>query len=254
MLEQVNNQGKQKQSNAQAPLVKEDLRVIDGVPFITGAIFDCDGTLLDSLDAWRGIEGVLAHEAGVEVSTEERALFTTFTIPEVATYFHEVYSLGKNVSAVQDLINEYMMNYYHNEATLLPGVRVFLESCARANVAMSVASSSASAYLEAGLTGTGIREYFSAVVSVDDVGASKREPRIFNYSRELIGTPKATTWGFEDSVYAMNTLHAAGYPVLGLYDEGEKITFTELQSIADLSIRSFDEVRISPDGLFVSLL
>lgn len=164
MTEQVNNQGKQKQSNAQAPLVKEDLRVIEGVPFITGAILIA--TARCSIRSMRGAASrvCLLMKPAWKMSTEERALFTTFTIPEVATYFHEVYALGKNVSAVQDLINEYMMNYYHNEATLLPGVRVFLESCARANVAMSVASSSASAYLEAGLTGTGIREYFSAVV------------------------------------------------------------------------------------------
>ena len=75
---------------------------------------------------------MLAHEAGVEVSTEERALFTTFTIPEVATYFHEVYALGKNVSAVQDLINEYMMNYYHNEATLFRSMMWELQSANRA--------------------------------------------------------------------------------------------------------------------------
>ena len=51
---------------------------------IEGAIFDCDGTLLDSLDSWRGLEGVLSQEAHVQVTPEERALFTTFTIPEVA--------------------------------------------------------------------------------------------------------------------------------------------------------------------------
>lgn len=224
---------------------------IADVPAITGAIFDCDGTLLDSLDAWRGIEGVLACEARVDVTPEERALFTTFTIPEVAAYFHETYALGTSVSAVQSLINEYMMNYYRNEASLLPGVREFLESCARANIAMSVASSSSPAYLEAGLSGTGIRDFFSAVVSVDEVGASKREPRIFDYACNRMGTNKTTTWGFEDSVYAMKTLHRAGYPVLGLYDEGEKISFEELESIADLSIMSFKEISVSPAGFFV---
>ena len=224
---------------------------LQNIPSITGAMFDCDGTLLDSLGAWRGLEEMLATEAGVEVSLEERARFTTFTIPEVAAYFHEVYALGKNAQAVQDLIGEYMMNYYRHEATLLPGVREFLESCARSNVAMSVVSSSAPEYLEAGLLAAGIREFFSAVVSVDDIGSSKRTPHIFDYARARLGTAKATTWGFEDSLYAMSTLHQAGYPVLGLYDEGEHVSFEQLEDVTDLVVMSFEEVKVSSEGFFV---
>ncbi len=224
---------------------------LQNIPPITGAMFDCDGTLLDSLGAWRGLEEMLAKEAKVVVSLEERALFTTLTIPEVATYFHKTYALGKNAQAVQDLINEYMMNYYRHKATLLPGVREFLESCVRANVAMSVVSSSAPAYLEAGLSAAGIREFFSVVVSVDDVGSSKRTPHVFDYTCARLGTAQATTWGFEDSLYAMSTLHQAGYPVLGLYDKDEQVSFEQLKRAVDLAITSFEEVKISPAGFFV---
>ena len=44
---------------------------------ITGAIFDCDGTLLDSLNAWQGLEGELSQAVRVKVTPEERAQFAT---------------------------------------------------------------------------------------------------------------------------------------------------------------------------------
>ena len=37
-----------------------------------GVIFDCDGTLIDSMDAWRDLEGELGRRAGVELTSEDR--------------------------------------------------------------------------------------------------------------------------------------------------------------------------------------
>ena len=39
-----------------------------------GVIFDCDGTLIDSMDAWRNLEGELGHRAGVELTAEDSVL------------------------------------------------------------------------------------------------------------------------------------------------------------------------------------
>lgn len=211
---------------------------------ITGAIFDCDGTLIDSLEAWRGIEGFLLDEARVSVTSAERALFATFTIPEIATYFHEHYGLYAHAQAVIERIDEFMLAYYREKATLMPGVAQFLESCARNDVRMSVASSSPAAYLEAGLTCVGIRDYFVSVVSVDDVGASKREPVVFDKARCDMGTDITTTWGFEDSQYAMDTLRKAGYGVVGLYDELQGVSVAEIAQYADIVLASFGNLSV----------
>ena len=37
-----------------------------------GAILDFDGTLVDSIDAWHDLEGVLAREAQATVTLEDR--------------------------------------------------------------------------------------------------------------------------------------------------------------------------------------
>lgn len=210
-----------------------------------GAIFDCDGTLLDSLGAWQSLEDYLVDLAGVVVTSQERAKFATFTIPEVGAYMHKEYGLGTTSADVERMMDDYMLDYYQHRATLLPGVREFLDECAAAGVVMSVASSSRPTYLEAGLLSAGIRDYFCAVVSVDQVGASKREPAVYHAACNAMGSPRNATWGFEDSTYALNTLRAAGYPTVGIFSADEGLTFNQWQQLSTRTVRSFKELSLS---------
>lgn len=218
------------------------------LPPMTGAIFDCDGTLLDSLQAWSGVEGELARAARVQVTPEEHTLFATYTIPEVSAYFHRTYGLGASPAAVTALIDDYIMDYYQHRARALPGVAAFLEACAQRGVVMSVASSSPSIYLEAGLKAAGIRSFFTAVISAEDLQTTKREPLVYQHAAQQMGSNLATTWGFEDSLYAMDTLLAAKFPTVGVHEPREGISFEELVARVDVAIRSFEELSIAPDG------
>lgn len=80
------------------------------------------------------------------------------------------------------------------------------------------------------------------VVSVDDVSSSKREPKVYDHTRRLMGTPLETTWGFEDSAYALRTLRGAGYRTVGIYDRDDAGTHEELRANADAVIDSFEEL------------
>lgn len=218
---------------------------------IEGALFDCDGTLLDSLNAWQGLESVLDEEAGSRSTPEERALFATYTIEEVARYFHEKRGLFASTNAVESLMVEYMLDYYRHHAQVIPGVIPFLDACASAGVRMCVVSSSAQAFLQAGLKSTGLVEYFSQIVSVEDIGSSKREPRVFEYSRELLNTPCSTTWGVDDSLYALETLRNAGFPTIGVCGDLSNASLEESRAICDISVIGLDELTVNGGSIMV---
>lgn len=212
-----------------------------------GAIFDCDGTLLDSIPAWRGLENHLCGLCGGQVTEDDRALLVTFTIEETARWFHETQGLGKSVRHALSMMDEYLLAEY-SRAKLLPGAVEFLEACARAGVTMSVASSSPASYLKAGLGAAGVSDYFAAVLSVDDLNTTKREPLVYNRALEIMGTDKGATWGFEDSSYAMATLKRAGYKVVGVTGGGEA-SLRELEGLGDFApdvqIGNFTELEPS---------
>lgn len=205
-----------------------------------GVIFDCDGTLLDSMDAWGEVEDKLAQRAGVQLTSADKEKITTLTIPEVGVFFHEQFGLGGAASDVVSMIDEIMLDYYHNRAHEIPGALAFVRSLVERGVKVSVASSSPQKYLQAGLACAGFAPYVQWVISVDDVHSSKREPKVYDRARSLMGTPLETTWGFEDSVYALYTLRGAGYRTVGICGCEDASAREELRAAADVMIGSFE--------------
>lgn len=209
-----------------------------------GVIFDCDGTLIDSMAAWRALEEDLAARAGREFTREDADALTVRTIPECGEYVHEKFGLGDSPADVVRMIDEFMLAFYSTRAELRPGVRAFVEGLAARGVHMTVASSTPKPLLEAGLAHVGLREFLEAIVSVDCVGKSKREPAVYDHARSVMGTDLRFTWGFEDALYAVQTLRRAGYPVVGVYDDDLAGTYEDLIAHADVAIRSFEDLSV----------
>ncbi len=207
-----------------------------------GVIFDCDGTLIDSMAAWRALEEDLAKRAGRAFTREDADALTVRTIPECGVYVHEKFGLGESPEEVEGMINDFMFDFYSTRAELRPGAMAFIEGLAVRGVRMTVASSTPQALLEAGLAHTGVTPYLEAIVSVDVVGKSKREPAVYDHARAIMGTALEFTWGFEDAIYAVNTLRCAGYPTVGIYDNDLSGTFEELRDGATFAIRSFADL------------
>ncbi len=213
-----------------------------------GVIFDCDGTLLDTMDMWHEIEADLARASGVEPSEELAAELAPLTLPEVAAYFHERHGLGASNDDVLGMLTESAIKGYGTIAVARPGALAVVEALAAAGVRMSVASSSSQAMLQAGLAHAGFLPYLDAVFSVDDVGESKRSPKVYHAAREVMGTTVAETWGAEDAIYAVRTLNKAGYRTIGIYDTDPSGTWEQLQTEATLAIMTWEGFDIARLG------
>ena len=205
----------------------------------TGVIFDCDGTLLDSIGMWNGMERDLCAKAGIPYQKEVADLLTTMTLPESARWFYER-GFCNSAEEVSKVIDDYIMNYYAHEAAAKPGALDFVRGLHQRGVRMVCASSTPHAQLEVGLTATGFRPYFLEIVSTDDAGCSKRDPHIYQVCREILGTPLESTWGVEDAIYAIRTLKGAGFGTVGIYDCDESGTWADLSGEADIAIHSWD--------------
>lgn len=207
-----------------------------------GLILDCDGTLLDSIGAWHEAEATVAQSGGVTLSKAERDELNTLTLPEAGTFFHERFGIGRSARDVVERINEFMLDYYRERSEARPGAFEFVRELRERGAAVTVASSSPQAFLQAGLGHTGFLPFIDAVVSVDDVAGSKRNRAIFDHCRALMGTDAAFTWGFDDSVYALVTMADAGYRTVGVLSSDLCGSRTEMAEVADLVIAGFEEL------------
>lgn len=205
-----------------------------------GVIFDCDGTLIDSMGAWRAVEeGLAKTTAGVGFTSADTDALTTMSIPECGWYLHHKFGLGSSALDVASMITDQMLVFYSTEAQPRPGALELVRGLHERGVPLAVASSTPRPLLEVALAHTGFTPHLAAIHSVDDVGSSKREPAVYDLCRQTLGTPRRLTWGVEDAIYAIRTLNAAGYRSCAVYDCDESGTWRDLSREARLAARSF---------------
>lgn len=207
-----------------------------------GVIFDCDGTLLDSMTMWHSLDDRIAERAGVVFTKADKDFLTAGTLRECADYMHDRHGIGASGADVERMINDETARWYANEAVARPGAEAFVRALHAAGVPMAVASSTPAQNLRLGLRTAGLEPYMSAIISVEDVGAPKREPVVYDAARAVLGTERERTWGFEDALYAVRTLAKAGYRTVGVHDSDVAGTRDELAAAADLFIASFTEL------------
>lgn len=205
-----------------------------------GIIFDCDGTLVDSMGAWHDVDRTLCAEADIQLTEADADAITKMSLEEASAYLHEQCGLGESAAAVMNLIFERMRAFYANDVEAKPGALAFVQALYERGVPMAVASSTSPDMLRTCLDRCGFTPYLRAIVSVDDLNTSKREPEVYDYARSFLGTERANTWGFEDAAYALDTLRDAGYRTAAIYDNDISGTREALIARADFLIPTFE--------------
>lgn len=207
-----------------------------------GLIFDCDGTLLDSMPTWNELEAGFARQANVVLTEDQLEELRAAPIDECAAIFHNRYGLGESPEHVLEMMDAALMGYYRDRARALPGVVALLERARTLGIPCVVLTSSPERYVQAGLAHAGIAGYFTRLITTDAVGMSKQDPGIWRLALDVLGSTPQTTWGFEDSVYAVNVMSSVGIRTVGAWDCDETGTYEQLEAAADIAVRSLEEL------------
>lgn len=203
------------------------------------AIFDMDGTLIDSMCFWRNLASEYLSSKGVaQVPNEILRKIKPMTMSESAALFRDEFGLSGDVEAE---MNAMMDAHYRNDIPLKDGVREYLEMLRRKGVRMCVASATAEHLMESCLSRLGIRDYFSFLLSCETVGAGKNSPLVYHEAAKRLQAKPAEIAVYEDALYAVQTAKNAGYYVIGVYDEGAAKNWEAVTKIADEVIKNWEE-------------
>lgn len=201
---------------------------------IKGAIFDMDGTLLDSMPIWEHASERYLQNKGITVEENLAEILFSMSMRNGAAYVKRNYKLPEDIDVIVAGVNEIVSEFYRTEAFPKPGVPEFLELLAKKNVPMVVATSTDRHLAEAALKRNGFLSYFQKIFTCTEVGAGKIKPDIFLAAKEFLGTTVEETWVFEDALYAIETAKAAGFPVVGLYDDASVKQQEQIKKKADI--------------------
>ena len=131
---------------------------------------------------------------------------------------------------------------YQTQVKEKAGATAFLQALRRQGVSLYLATATDRTVITQGLDRTGLLPLLDGLVTCGDLGVDKNTPAIFDYARDQMGTKTQETWVFEDAVHAVRTAKAAGFRVCAIYDPSAEEEQTEIQTLADVYIRSFEEL------------
>ncbi len=211
---------------------------------MTGFIFDMDGCLLDSIKAWHAVDKHICDFAGITLSKEERDELSTLTLPEAAVWFHENFGIMNSGEEVVKTMGAYLLEFYQTEVEVNPGAVDFVRAIHDAGAPLCVLSSSPQVFLQAGLTRTGLKDFFAddLVISAEDRGWAKRNPDTFEKVCALLGTQPADTWLFDDSWYSPASAREVGLRTVGVFSSDLCGTHEELARYCDKVVDDFTEI------------
>ena len=206
---------------------------------IKGAIFDLDGTLLDSLYVWDGIGRSYLEQKGITPKPDLDEALSTLSLRQAVQYFQKEYGTDDDFDTVLELTHQLVGDLYKNEVKAKPGVDKLLQSLASKGVRMCVATATEHQMAQDALHHNNLLSYFNSILTCTDVGAGKDQPDIFLKAQELLKTPIASTFVFEDSLYSMITAKDAGFKVAAIMDERNSDKQSEIKRVADVVLDSF---------------
>jgi HAD superfamily hydrolase (TIGR01509 family) len=206
---------------------------------IKAAIFDMDGTLVDSLMVWDVLwsrfGSLFIKDEKFRPSEEDDKKVRTLKLNDAMDLIHKNYGFGKSGSELLKIANEIMIEFYSTDVKLKKGVKEFLENLKSNGVKMCIASATAMELIEVAMNHCGLKQYFDKVISCADVGKGKDEPDVFLAAANYLGEKIEEIWLFEDSLVAIETARKIGMKTVGIYDK-YNFGHERMKEISDLYI------------------
>ncbi len=209
-------------------------------------LFDLNGTMIDDMhyhtEAWHR---VLNEDLGATLSVEEvRGHMYGKNIELLTRIFGSDHFSPEEANRISVEKEKRYQDQFRPHLKLIAGLDHFLEEARRQQLRMAIGSAAITFNIDFVLDGLGIRHYFDAIVSADDVGMSKPDPETFVKGAQLLGVPPAACIVFEDAPKGVEAAQNAGMPCMVLTTMHSREEFSEYNNILGF-ISDYTETSVS---------
>jgi HAD superfamily hydrolase (TIGR01509 family) len=177
-------------------------------------IFDMDGVIIDSEPLHERATRAASARHGIDVPD---GLFDRFRGQTDKALMAHLAQRASDVDAASLLEAKHAAYAsLHDELTLLPGVRHFLDILDTQHIPMALVTSAARHDQERTFEQFGLTPYFRTVVTADDVDHAKPHPAPYQQAVRELGLDPSTCWVVEDATHGVESARRAGCRVVGL--------------------------------------
>jgi HAD superfamily hydrolase (TIGR01509 family) len=182
---------------------------------IEAVVFDLDGVLVDSEQAWDGARRELVEERGGTWTDGAEIDMLGMSSREWPVYLRDRLGVDMEPADISDDVVARMLAGYRTRLPLIPGAVAAVERMA-ARWPLGLASSSNREVIDVVLEQAGIARHFRATVSSEEVARGKPSPDVFREAARRLGVDPAACAAIEDSHNGILSASAAGMRVIAL--------------------------------------
>ena len=206
------------------------------------AIFDMDGTLLESMYIWRNLAPEYLKRNNIAVPDDLLERLAPMAIKKAVDFLIDAFHINLTPEAMYNELLEVLADFYRTSAVPKPGAREFLQKLHSNNIPTVIFSATPEHLLHLALDRWDMTRYFShGLISCDMLPYRKNNPESFFAVARHLNTDPADVMIFEDAWYAASTASSAGFAVTAIADSVEPRT-EDMRELAEFYVeKSWDE-------------
>jgi len=211
---------------------------------IQGAIFDLDGTLIDSMAIWEKIDYDFLSKRNLKVPSDLKNKIETLTFEEGANFFKKNFELKESPEEILKEWHDMVVKEYSHNIKLKNNVKDFLIKLKNKGVKLAVATSNTSELTKLVLEKNKILNLFDSITTISEVTRNKEFPDIYLLCAKKLNLPPEKCAVFEDILPAIKSAKLAKMKTIGIYDNSSKDQENKIKEIADYYIYDYKELLI----------
>ena len=204
--------------------------------------FDLDGTLIDSNGVWLQVDHTFLGRRGLEITPEYTYTVGHSIFPVAAQFTKRYYHLEDSAEDIMAEWRALAYDAYAHTIPLKPGALELLDKLREEGRDMALLTAGLPELAKAALLRHKLEVYFRGLFFAQDVGLEKKDPKVYHIAADQFGVSSADSVLVEDAPHNCMAARAAGFRVVGIYDDFYAQQWDRVIKNSDRAVRSLHEL------------
>lgn len=210
---------------------------------IKAAIFDLDGTLVDSMSMWRRVLPDFLDAYKIETDPDILRKVSFMTLPQSSKYVADNYpQLSMTGEEIMQVWMQNIFEHYSKNIPLRPGAKELFELLKSRGVKLAVATACNHMLAESCLENNAILNMLDNITYAEEVGTGKDKPDVYLECLRRLGCKPEEAFLFEDILIAVKTAQKIGLRTIAIEEESSAADREEIKKTAFKYIIDFREL------------
>lgn len=211
------------------------------------AIFDMDGTLIDSMGYWRTVALEFLEAKGIRASRELRERVYLSSVRSTPAIFREYFDIPETDAQMNAFFDARMAEHYQRDIALKPHALDYLDKLRRKGTLCVLATATWREQTLPLMERLGALDYFRRdgreyIVCRDEMGMMKSSDEYYPALCARFGLEPGSSVVFEDALYSMLTARRAGLRVWAIDDPTARLNRARIAEVAERRFAGWGEL------------